>query len=93
MTVAVTRTEEGITIISTSEKYVRNVIRRAIAPGEVVATGQATAHAEINGVAYAQRMGLHPTGVAASRAICGRCAAYLENHDIPALSPLKPGVN
>jgi len=87
VTLAVTETEEGIKVISSSENALRPAVRALLKEGEVAAKG--TGHAEVTGVNAARQMGLTPTGVAASRAICPSCADFLRNAGVAALSFLK----
>ena len=68
VTLAVTGTKEGTTVVSSSEKALRPAVRALLKPGEVAAKG--AGHAEVTGVNAARQMGLTPTGVAASRGIC-----------------------
>jgi RHS repeat-associated protein len=86
-TVAVTETQEGIRVISSSEDRLRPAQRKLLKEGEVEARGKG--HAEVTGVNAARAMGLTPTGTAASRPVCQNCAKFLEKEGVPALSPLK----
>lgn len=89
VTIAVTETKEGVRVVSSSEGSLRSAAKAALQEGEVAGKGVNGVHAEINGVNAAKQMGLTPTGVAASRPICPSCAAQLEQHGVPPLSPLK----
>jgi hypothetical protein len=55
--------------------------------GEVEGIGPG--HAEVTGVEAAQRMGLTPTAIGASRPICPVCTEFLTNLGIKPASPLK----
>jgi RHS repeat-associated protein len=87
VTLAVTETKEGTTVVSSSEKALRPAVRALLKPGEVAANG--AGHAEVSGVHAARQMGLTPTGVAASRGICPSCADFLRTAGVAALSALK----
>jgi hypothetical protein len=87
VTTAVTETEEGIRVISSSENALRPAQRALLQAGEVAAKG--AGHAEVTGVNAAKQVGLTPTGVAASRPICADCAGFLKSLGLDALSPLK----
>lgn len=87
VTLAVTETEEGINVISSSENALRPAVRALLNEGEVAAQG--AGHAEVTGVNAAKQMGLTPTGVAASRGICTSCADFLRGAGVAALSALK----
>jgi len=89
VTIAVTETEEGVRVVSSSEGALRPAARAALKEGEVAAKGEAGTHAEINGVNGAKAAGLKPTGTAASRPICPGCAAKLKKGNVSPLSPLK----
>lgn len=71
-TTAVTETEEGIRVISSSERRLSPAKRNALSKNEVEGVG--AGHAEVTGVNAAKGMGLTPTGTAASRPICSGCA-------------------
>jgi hypothetical protein len=87
VTLAVTETKEGTSIVSSSEKALRPGVRALLKPGEVAANG--AGHAEVTGVNAARQMGFTPTGVAASRGICPSCADFLRTAGVAALSALK----
>ena len=87
VTLAVTETKEGTSVVSSSEKALRPAVRALLKPGEVAANG--AGHAEVTGVNAARQMGLTPTGVAASRGICPSCADFLRTAGVAALSALK----
>src|SRR5208283_1081593 len=59
VTLAVTETEEGIKVVSSSEKALRPAVRALLQEGEVAAKG--AGHAEVTGVNAARQMGLNPT--------------------------------
>ena len=75
-TTAVTETAEGTRVVSSSERRLRPEQRSALRDGEVEGVGPG--HAEATGVNAAERMGLKPTGTAASRPICPSCAGTLQ---------------
>ena len=87
VTIAVTETEEGVKIVSSSENALRPAVKALLNEGEVAAEG--AGHAEVTGINAAKQMGLTPTGVAASRGICPSCAQTLVDLGIAALSFLK----
>jgi hypothetical protein len=87
VTIGVTETKEGTTIVSSSEKALRRPVEALLKNGEVAAKG--AGHAEVTGVNTAKQMGLTPTGVAASRGICPSCADFLRAAGVAALSALK----
>ncbi|MHB1058818.1 MAG: RHS repeat-associated core domain-containing protein [Rhodanobacter sp.] len=89
VTIAVTETQEGVRVVSSSEATLRPAALAALGDGEVAARGITGAHAEANGINAARGMGLTPTGTAASRPICAGCAQILEQHAVVPLSPLK----
>jgi uncharacterized Zn-binding protein involved in type VI secretion len=86
-TTAVTETEEGIRVVSSSERRLSPAQRNALSHNEVEGAG--VGHAEVTGVNAAKEMGLTPKGTAASRPICSDCASHLEDSGIDPLSPLK----
>jgi hypothetical protein len=87
VTIAVTETKEGVSVVSSSENALRPAVKAALKEGEVAAKG--AGHAEVTGVNAAKQMGLTPTGVAASRGICPSCAQFLRDVGVAALSALK----
>jgi len=87
VTVGVTDTAEGIRLVSSSEFALRPAARAALQDGEIAVTG--IGHTEVTGVNAALDMGLTPIGTAASRPICPSCAQFLDNANVPPLSPLK----
>ena len=86
-TIAVTETEEGVRVVSSSEKTLRPVQRKMLKEGKI--EGVVVGHAETTGIKAARESGLTPTGTAASRPICPNCAKALENEGVKPLSPLK----
>ena len=86
-TTAVVETEEGIRVISSSERRLAKAQREALRPNEVEGIGKG--HAEVTAEAAARDMGLTPTGVAASRPICSDCAAAMSKRGVETLSGLK----
>jgi hypothetical protein len=87
VTIAVTETKEGVSVVSSSENALRPAVKAALNEGEVAAKG--VGHAEVTGVNAAKQMGLTATGVAASRGICPSCAQFLRDVGVAALSALK----
>jgi RHS repeat-associated protein len=90
VTIAVTETKEGVRVVSSSEGALRPAARAALKAGEVAAKGKKKVHAEINGINGAKGKGLTPTGTAASRPICSKCAEAMKKEGVQPLSPLKP---
>ena len=86
-TTAVTETQEGVRVISSSERRLTPAQRAQLGANEVEGVG--VGHAEVTGVNAARGMGLTPTGTAASRPICPSCAGTLREQGIDPLSPLK----
>ncbi|WP_423682129.1 RHS repeat domain-containing protein [Undibacterium sp. WLHG33] len=86
-TTAVTETEEGVRVVSSSERRLSPAQRALLKSNEVEGVG--VGHAEVTGVNAARQMGLTPTGTAASRPICSGCANTLQEEKITTLSPLK----
>lgn len=89
VTISVTETEEGVRVVSSSEGALRTAARSTLKEGEVEGKGVARVHAEVNGINAAKKMGLTPTGTAASRPICPECARTMEETGVKPLSPLK----
>jgi RHS repeat-associated protein len=87
VTIGVTETKEGTTVVSSSEKALRPAVKALLKNGEVAAKG--AGHAEVTGVNAAKQMGLTPTGVAASRGICPSCADYIRGAGAAILSTLR----
>ena len=86
-TIAVTKTAEGVRVISSSERRLRPAQRRLLRENEIEGVG--AGHAEVTGVNHARGAGLNPTGTAASRPICNNCQDFLKQEGINPLSPLK----
>jgi len=63
------------------------ILRALLQEGEIGVNG--IGHAEVTGVEGARALGFTPTGVAASRGICGPCADYLSGQGITPLTPLR----
>jgi hypothetical protein len=89
VTIAVTETEEGVSVVSSSEGTLRPATRAALQDGELSGRGAKGAHAEVNGVNASRGMGLTPTGTAASRPVCSSCASYLQSKNVKILSDLE----
>ncbi len=87
-TIAVTETQGGTRVISSSERRLRPAQRKLLGPGEVEGVGPG--HAEVTGINFARSKGLTPTGTAASRPICQGCQKALGAEGVAPLSPLKP---
>jgi RHS repeat-associated protein len=92
ITIAVTETAEGPRIVSSSEndRGLRPLALAALKQGEIPVEG--VGHAEKTGLDAAKRMGLTPTGTAASRPICQECWDAMKALGVAALSVLKSGV-
>lgn len=76
-TTAVTETNEGVRVISSSERRLTPAQRAQLGANEVEGVG--VGHAEVTGVNAARKIGLTPTGTAASRPICPSCARIRMN--------------
>jgi hypothetical protein len=87
VTIAVTETKEGVSVVSSSENALRPAVKAMLNEGEVAAKG--AGHAEVTGVNAAKQMGLTPTGVAASRGISPSCGQFLRDVGVAALSALR----
>ena len=87
-TTAVTQTEEGVNVVSSSENRLSRAQRAQLKPGEVEEAGPG--HAETTGVNAAKNMGLTPQATAASRPICPECAEALQQQGVTPASPLAP---
>jgi hypothetical protein len=74
-------------IVTSSERRLSPVQRRALAAGEVEGVG--AGHAEVTGIAAARELGLTPTQTVASRPICPTCASALDSQGVVAASPLR----
>lgn len=83
----VTETQEGVRVISSSEKRLRPVQRKLLGQNEVKGVG--LGHAEVTGINHARGAGLNPTDTAASRPICLDCQGFLKDQNVRLLSPLK----
>jgi hypothetical protein len=88
VTLAVTETEEGVRVISSSEGALRQKAIDMLQAGEVAVTRKGDA--EVIGVEGARALGLTPTGVAASRPIGYVCQIYTHYQGVPPLTPIKP---
>ena len=86
-TTAVTETQEGVRVISSSTRRLSPAQRARLGTNEVEGVG--VGHAEVTGVNAARNMGLTPTGTAASRPICPACANTLADEGVDPLSSLK----
>ena len=86
-TTAVTETQEGIRVVSSSERRLTPAQRAQLGANEVEGVG--VGHAEVTGINAARGMGLTPTGTSASRPICPGCASSLREQGVDPLSPLK----
>ena len=86
-TTAVVETKEGIRVVSSNRPRLSPTQRASLRAGEV--EGPGIGHAEVTAVNAAKRMGLTPTGAAASRPICPQCAEFLRELGIDPLSRLK----
>jgi|GEM_PF-1884966 len=86
-TIAVTETQEGVRVISSSEKRLRPAQRKLLGKNEVEGVG--LGHAEVTGVNHARGADLKPTGTAASRPICSGCQGFLKEQNVKPLSPPK----
>ena len=86
-TTAVTETQEGVRVISSSERRLTPAQRAQLRDSEIEGVG--LGHAEVTGIRAARGAGLTPTGTAASRPICSNCADTLRSHGVKPLSSLK----
>jgi hypothetical protein len=85
ITIAITQTDEGRLIISSSEPRLTpaqiRLAGRLFDPDRLV-FARGRGHAEVTGVRTAERMHLTPVLTVASRPICGRCAPFLRDHHV-----------
>ena len=86
-TTAVTETQEGVRVVSSSERRLTPAQRAQLGANEVEGVG--VGHAEATGINAAKGMGLTPTGTAASRPICTNCAQAMAREGVEPLSTLK----
>lgn len=79
-TTAVAATEEGISVVGSSERSLSASQKAMLGPNEIAATGPG--HAEVTAVNAAKELGLTPTAVGASRQVCDDCQKYLDDRKI-----------
>lgn len=83
--IAVTDTQEGYRIVTSSERGVlRPEVRAILGPmdiGQVM--GESGIHAEVKGIALAVQLKLKPLLVASNGRICEDCARFLDRVGIP----------
>lgn len=82
VTTAVTETQEGVRIVTSSEGALRPAQRAVLQSGEVAGKGARGTHAEVNGVNVAKEMGLTPTSVSPSRSACAGCQAAMKLENV-----------
>ncbi|WP_322418023.1 RHS repeat-associated core domain-containing protein [Mesorhizobium huakuii] len=85
-TTAVVPTKEGTFVVSSSTGRLTPAQRAALNANEVEGVGVPGTHAEINALNAAERLGLTPLGVAASRPFCGGCATEATRRGVPLLN-------
>lgn len=97
MGVGVGRDRDGHTwtVVSSSERngYLRKQVRDAIGPGEEIATGDGTMHAEVRALKYMDEHHIDPVTVGAGRPICSECEQALADAGVVPASPLKGGAS
>jgi RHS repeat-associated protein len=86
-TISVVETAEGVRVVGSSEKRLRPAQRKLLKKDDVAAEG--SGHAEVTAIQQAEKLGLTPTGVAASRPICATCQKLLQDKGIAPLSGVK----
>jgi len=84
-TIAVTDTQEGYRIVTSSERgLLRPQVRAMLGPMDVgQVTGESGIHAEVKGIALAIQLKLKPLLVASAGRICDDCAGFLNRVGIP----------
>lgn len=85
--ISLRETQEGISVVSSSEKRLRPAQRKLLGKNEVEGIG--FGHAEVTGINHARGAGLNPVGTAASRPICSGCQGFLKSQGVKPLSQLK----
>lgn len=83
-TTAVRNTQEQITLVGTSDKYIRKAIFEALQAHETTAESKLGNHAEENIIEMAEKMNLHLIEIGASRPICLDCEELLKEKGIEA---------
>ena len=86
-TTAVGQTQERISIVGTSDRYLRKEIREAMNEDEIVAPSVEGKHAEQNVMAEAEQQQLTVTDIGASRPVCADCEAVIKAKGIRSWSP------
>lgn len=83
-TTAVGNTDEDITIVGTSEDYLRAEIKEALLEHEIPAKSRKGNHAEENVMGEADERNLKITEIGASRPICLDCENKIKEEEIEA---------
>lgn len=93
MGVGIGRDTAGSTrmVVASSERngYLRKQVRDAVGPGEEIATGDGTMHAEVRALKYMEEHGIDPVTVGAGRPICSECEQAIVGAGVVPASPLK----
>ena len=85
-TTAVGLTEDGLTIVGSSEKHLRKSQRLKLKPNEIAASGEG--HAEETVFNTAKSLNKSVKEMAASRKVCSDCENLLKNSNIKIITPL-----
>ena len=83
ITIAVGNTDEEISIVGTSERYMQKDVLDAIKENEIVAKPNINKHAEEDILEEANARNLRITEIGASRSICLDCEILLQELNIP----------
>jgi len=87
-TTAVLTTDEGVTLVGSSEAYIDPAQRVLLQPDEIEVMGQAGVHAENKLIMAASSSGLTPNTMFVSRfPVCQPCQALLNFFNIPWITP------
>ena len=85
-TTAVLETDEGKSVVASGGRDLSPIQRDALGPDEVAAKEPMT-HAEVTAINEANKLGLTPRGIAASRPFCPACQGFLEESGATITSP------
>ncbi len=86
-TTGVLTTQEGVTLVASSNASLASVQQNALLPGEISVLGQQGVHAEVKLISAAITTGLTPNVMFVSRPVCSACQALLEYFNTPFIEP------
>jgi hypothetical protein len=84
VTIAVGNTNANLSLVGTSEGFLRKEIRNNLLEHEIIATPNPERHAEEDIIARANELNLTLTEIGASRAICLDCEDLLKENGVEA---------